>query len=67
MRHVQGPATIVQQEGPLGVARTLFLLEQAASALDAAHERDLIHRDVKPANILVEEPSDRVYLPISGS
>ena len=64
MRHVQGRdlRTIVQQEGPLGVARTLFLLEQAASALDAAHERDLIHRDVKPANILVEEPSDRVYL-----
>ena len=64
MRYVQGSdlKTLLKGDGPLSIGRTLFLLEQAASALDAAHERDLVHRDVKPANILIEEPSDRVFL-----
>jgi serine/threonine-protein kinase len=64
MRYVQGAdlKTLIKGEGPLNVGRTLYILEQAASALDAAHERDLVHRDVKPANILIEAPSDRVFL-----
>ena len=64
MRYVQGAdlKTLIKGEGPLNVGRTLYILEQAASALDAAHERDLVHRDVKPANILIESPSDRVFL-----
>ncbi len=64
MRYIQGfdLKTLIKRDGPLNVGRTLFILEQAASALDAAHERDLVHRDVKPANILIEEPSDRVFL-----
>jgi serine/threonine-protein kinase len=64
MRYVQGAdlKTLLKGDGPLSIGRTLYLLEQAASALDAAHERNLVHRDVKPANILIEEPSDRVFL-----
>ena len=55
MRYVEGCdlRTLIDREGPLALGRTLFILEQAAGALDAAHERGLIHRDVKPANILV--------------
>ena len=64
MRYVRGSdlKSMILREGPLSVGRTLFILDQAASALDAAHDRDLVHRDVKPANILVAEPSDHVYL-----
>jgi predicted Ser/Thr protein kinase len=64
MRYVQGSdlKTAIKTDGAMNVGRTLYILEQAASALDAAHERDLVHRDVKPANILIEDPSDRVFL-----
>jgi serine/threonine-protein kinase len=64
MRYVKGSdlKSMIEREGALGVGRTLYLLEQAAAALDAAHARDLVHRDVKPANILVEQPSENVFL-----
>ena len=64
MRYVRGSdlKSMLEGEGALGVGRTLYLLEQAAAALDAAHARDLVHRDVKPANILVEQPADNVFL-----
>jgi serine/threonine-protein kinase len=53
---------LIEQEGRLGLGRTIFLLEQVANALDAAHERDLVHRDVKPGNILIAQATDRVFL-----
>ena len=62
MRYVQGGdiRSLLSQTGPLQPAAAWTILTQAASALDAAHARSLIHRDVKPANLLLE--ASHVYL-----
>jgi Protein kinase domain len=64
MRHVEGTdlGTLIEETGQLGLGQAVFFLEQVAGALDEAHEHGLVHRDVKPANILIAKPSDRVYL-----
>jgi serine/threonine-protein kinase len=54
MRYVEG--TDLEQrlhDGAIAPDQVVHLLGQVASALDAAHLRGLIHRDVKPANILI--------------
>jgi len=49
-------------DGPLDTTETLRIGHEIAEGLAAAHERGLIHRDVKPANVLLEAGRDRVKL-----
>jgi predicted Ser/Thr protein kinase len=66
MRFVEGSdlARLLREEGPLETSRMILLLSHVASALDTAHMQGLVHRDVKPANVLVEtvDGFERAYL-----
>ncbi|ODR19835.1 serine/threonine-protein kinase PknD [Mycobacterium gordonae] len=55
MRLVRGVdlETLLKRDGPLDPARAVRLIRQVAAALDAAHAETVLHRDVKPANILL--------------
>jgi len=75
MRYVHGGdvRTVLDQDGPLPAARAWAIIRQVAAALDCAHGQGLVHRDVKPANILLDSgtgtagpgpggPAEHVYL-----
>jgi hypothetical protein len=66
MRFVDGVdlRALLAQDGRLAPFRAAAIVDQVAQALDAAHARGLVHRDVKPANILISTVGgrDHVYL-----
>jgi serine/threonine protein kinase/pSer/pThr/pTyr-binding forkhead associated (FHA) protein len=69
MRYVEGVdlKSLIEHNGRLDSTQTISIIAQIGNALDAAHARGLVHRDVKPQNVLVvsasgRDSSDHVYL-----
>ena len=63
MRYVDGTdlKRLLAEEGRLDPARAVGIVERVADALDAAHEQGLVHRDVKPGNVLISK-AGHLYL-----
>ena len=57
MKYLDGEALndVLEREGQLAVERTVDIVGQVAAALDYAHQNHVVHRDVKPANVLVDK------------
>jgi serine/threonine protein kinase len=66
MEHLDGLslAELLKLEGPLPETRVLDIARQATSALAAAHERGIVHRDVKPENIFIVERDHRDFVKV---
>jgi serine/threonine protein kinase len=63
MRWVDGTelGTLIRRDGPLEPGRAARIAAQVASALEMAHDKGLVHRDVKPSNLILTS-EDHVYL-----
>jgi serine/threonine protein kinase len=61
MKHVVGPSLrdVIARDAPLGLERTASIVRQLALALAHVHGRGLVHRDVKPANVIVTTEDGR--------
>jgi serine/threonine protein kinase len=64
MEYIEGRnlADALKAEGVMTIEQACSTLSQVASALAAAHEKGIVHRDVKPENVVREKDSDRVVL-----
>jgi hypothetical protein len=64
LEYIEGGALtrLIERQGKLPLADALALFRQVAAALDHAHALDIVHRDVSPGNILVEQKTGRAVL-----
>jgi serine/threonine protein kinase len=68
MEFVEGAdcGALVRKHGTLPVAESCEIIRQAALALHHAHGRWLVHRDVKPGNLMIAHANDRSYPPVQA-